>query len=370
MKKFKHTLVATICCTLASFGLLASNDPDLSKGIDLTGLSSVTTSQLIQLVDAGTLRTNRAALLITNAAPDVVTYPRYTNWLWLDQSSIPFVLKTWNANSNAWIAVSFGTNAITTAQIGDGQVTTDKLANGAVTTLKLGDASVIESKIVAGQISASKMANNAITTLSITNGAVTSAKIAVNGVETTNVLDGAITSNKIAAATITSDKFAPGAIGVASIADNSISGIKIQTDAISNTNILSGAVSTNKISFGMWLSTNQTAAMPAAGASATFTHTFPAQPQVVRVVLICTSTDLAYSIGDEVEIYGIHNVAGADDIPTFSVSTTATTTAVVRGSTSGATNNKMLKKDDGVATDMDMTKWSIKYYAVYFPIPN
>lgn len=363
-------LLTPVALVAAAYSLVAANDPDLSKGIDLTGRSTVTPSQLNQLVDAGQLRTNRAAFLLTNSDPDVVSYPRYTNWVWLDQSSIPFVLKTWNANSNAWIAVSFGTNAITTAQIGDGQITTDKIANGAVTTDKLGDNSVSEAKIIAGQVTASKMANNAITTLSITNGAVTSDKIAVNGVITTNITDGAVTSNKLASASVTADKLAPGAVAASTITDGSITGIKIANETIGTTNIIDGAVSTNKISFGMWLSTNQTAAIPAAGSAATFTHTFPAQPQCVRVVLICTTTDLAYSVGDEIAIENVMNVAGADDIKTFNVVTTATETKVIRGSTSGSSNNKILKKDDGVSSDITLGSWSIKYYAVYFPTPN
>jgi len=369
MKKLRN-IVFSFVCLLAAYSLYAANDPDLSKGLDLTSRTTVTASQLNQLVDAGTLRTNRAALLLTNAAPNVVANPRYTNWIWLDQSSIPFVLKAWNANSNAWIAVSFGTNAITTAQIGDGQVTTVKIANGAVTTDKLGDNSVTEAKIVAGQVSASKMANNAITTLSITNGAVTTEKLAVNSVNTTNVVDGSITSNKIAAATITSDKFAPGAIGAASIEDNSITGIKIVTGAIGTTNIANSAVTTNKISFGMWLSTNQTVAIPAAAATATLTHTFPAQPQSVNVVLVCTSADLGYSVGDEIHILSAINNAGADDYPMITYSVTAAGITFTRGSTSTATSNFINRKDTGVPDDIVTTSWNIKYYATYFPTPN
>lgn len=367
MKNLRN-LTFSFLCLLAAYSLYAANDPDLSKGLDLTGRTTVTPYQLNQLVDAGTVRTNRGLLLITNAAPNVVAFPRYTNMIWLDQSSIPFVLKSWNANSNAWIAVSFGTNAIITAQIGDGQVTTPKLADGAVTTIKLGDNSVTSDKIIAGQVTASKMANNSVTTLSITNGAVTSDKIAINGVITTNILDGAITSNKIAAASITSDKFAPGAIGVATLADNSVSGIKIQTGAISTTNILAGSVTTNKISFGMWLSTNQLAAVPAAGAAAAFTHTFPAQPQSIRVVLVCTSADLNYSVGDEVEITGFQNVVAADDYPAFAVITTSAGTSVIRGS--GASTITGINKTTGAAASITTGNWNVKYYATYFPTPN
>jgi hypothetical protein len=366
MKQLRY-FTFSLLCILTAYSLWAANDPDLSKGIDLTGQSSVTPYQLNQLVDAGTVRTNRGLFILTNAAPDVVSYPRYTNWVWLDQASIPFVLKTWNANSNAWIAVSFGTNAITTAQIGDGQVTTPKLANGAVDSDKLGDNSVIESKIVAGQVSASKMANNAITTLSITNGAVTSDKIAINGVITTNILDGAVTSNKLAAASITSDKFAPGAIGAVSISDNSITSIKIVTGGVVGTNLADNIVSTNKISFALWISTNQTTTLPAAGANATFTHTFAGIPQQVRVVLICTSPNLNYSINDEVDITTFTDASAANE-PAFVCYASASALVVMR--TSEAANIRVADKTGFTRANINTALWSVKYYATYFPIPN
>jgi hypothetical protein len=365
MKKLRN-LTFSFFCLLAAYTLYAANDPDLSKGLDLTGRTTVTPYQLNQLVDAGTVRTNRGLLLITNAAPNVVAYPRYTNMVWLDQSSIPFVLKTWNANSNAWLAVSFGTNAITTAQIGDGQITTAKIADGAVTTIKLGDNSVTSDKIIAGQITSSKMANNSVTTLSITNGAVTTEKLAINSVNTTNVVDGAITSNKIAAATITSDKFAPGAIGAASISDNSITAAKMQADSIRATNIVNGAITTNKLSFLLYQSTNSTVAIPAAGATSTFTHGLTSTPHSVRVVLVNGTTDLQWDAGDEVDVFA---VLDSNSRPAFTVNATATTIRITRSSALAATTGLMMSKDDGSYSTGTITiaNWTLKVYAVYFP---
>lgn len=358
MKQLRH-ITFSILCLLSAYTLWAANDPDLSKGIDLTGRSSVTPSQLNQLVDAGTVRTNRGLLLITNAAPNVVAFPRYTNMIWLDQSSIPFVLKAWNANSNAWIAVSFGTNAITTAQIGDGQVTTDKLADGAVTTIKLGDNSVSEAKIIAGQVSASKMANNAITTASITNGAVTSAKIAINGVENTNILDGAITSNKIAAATITSDKFAPGAIGTATIPDNSITAAKMQADSIRVTNIVDGIITKAKLSFGTPTNAVLTANTLTLGSLKQMAHGFAGIPHSVRVVLVNVTTDAGWDTGDEVAIESF----SADSFYNHAVYVDATNVNVRFGSVAGS----VAHKDTGAITAYTITQWTLKAYVVYFP---
>ena len=359
MKQLRY-FTFSLLCILSAYTLWAANDPDLSKGIDLTGQSSVTPYQLNQLVDAGTVRTNRGLFILTNAAPDVVSYPRYTNWVWLDQASIPFVLKTWNANSNAWIAVSFGTNAITTAQIGDGQVTTPKLANGAVDSDKLGDNSVIESKIVAGQVSASKMANNAITTLSITNGAVTSDKIAINGVITTNILDGAVTSNKLAAASVTADKFAPGAIGTATIPDNSITAAKMQADSILVTNIVDGIITKAKLSFGTPTNAVLTADTLTLASLKQMAHGFAGIPQMVRVVLVNVTPDVDWETGDEVAIEsftgdGYYGVAG--------VYVDASNVNVRFADVSGFVPNK----SSGNIEAFILTRWTLKAYVVYFP---
>lgn len=367
MKNLRN-LTFSFLCLLTAYTVYAANDPDLSKGIDLTGQSSVTPYQLNQLVDAGTIRTNRGLLLITNASPNVVAYPRYTNFIWLDQRSIPFTLRYWNANSNAWLAVSFGTNAITTAQIGDGQVTTAKIADGAVTTIKLGDNSVTSDKIIAGQITSSKMANNSVTTLSITNGAVTTEKLAINSVNTTNVVDGSISSNKIAAATITSDKFAPGAIGAASVADNSLTSIKIVTGGIVGTNLANNVVSTNKLSFGVWLSTNQTASIPAANAAASFTHTFPSPPQSFRAVLINVTPELGFTTGDEIDLACVGSSSYANDASPFTVKCTATSVTVFRGT--AAANITVESATSGAQASITVGNWQLKYYAVYFPTPN
>lgn len=93
-----NTIFATLLLTTAT--MFAAKETDLTKGLDLTGRTNVTGSQLNQLVDAGILKEGKGGVIAGMTSPDVYNNKRYTNWLWLDTAMYPPILKQWISGPN------------------------------------------------------------------------------------------------------------------------------------------------------------------------------------------------------------------------------------------------------------------------------
>jgi len=192
MRNNQLTLLALIAVLGTAY---AAVEYDLIKGVDMTGRSSIPPSSLNQLVDNATVQTNKGMVIIQGTTPDVTLNPRYSRYLWID-NSVPATptLKAYNGSS--WTNALSGTTitsanladgSVTTAKLGSGAVTAEKILNGAVGSLQIAGSAVTADKIAVGVVSRSHIADGAINTLQITNSAVTADKIA----------DGTITSGKI-----------------------------------------------------------------------------------------------------------------------------------------------------------------------------
>ena len=89
----KKLFLLFVACT--AFG--AENYNDLIKGVDFTGRSALSPTALNQLVDNARLNTNRGIILLQPTQPDHITNPRFTNFVWLDNSTPGlFHLKVYN----------------------------------------------------------------------------------------------------------------------------------------------------------------------------------------------------------------------------------------------------------------------------------
>lgn len=188
----KKLFLLFVACT--AFG--AENYNDLIKGVDFAGRSALSPTALNQLVDNARLNTNRGIILLQPTQPDHITNPRFTNFVWLDNSTPGLVqLKVYNGSS--WTNVYLGSiltetnladGAVTTPKLASGAVSAEKILNGAVGSLQLAGSGVTADKIAVGVVNRSHLSDNLIGTAQITNSAVTGAKIA----------DGTIGSEKIA----------------------------------------------------------------------------------------------------------------------------------------------------------------------------
>lgn len=148
----------------------------------------------------------------------------------------------------------------------------------------------------------------------------------VTRIKTTGITDDAITAAKIAA----------GAVGTSEVADGSIALGDLSADA-------------TPAFTKSYTSADQT--ITAAG-TLTLTHGLGAAPKLIRVTLKCATAENGYSVGDEVEFFGL-NPATADRgvalIP-------GTSSIVVRYGSAAATFT-VLNKTTGVAAAITNANW-------------
>lgn len=337
-------LILLIC--LASLQCKAA-EADFRKGIDFTGLTSATGAQHNQLVDNATVAAKRGLVIVQTATPDTTTYPRYTNYLWLDINFTPPILKSWSWGVTNWVTATIPVNSVSTAIIQDGAVTNPKLATNSVNVAQLYDNSVTSAKIVALAVTSEKIAVGGVDKTNIIDGTINNTKIATSGIVTTNIADGSVTTAKLANGAIVNTNLAINSVSNVNIIVNGVVNTNIAANAVARTNILDQAVNTNKLSFYIpEFVTSVTNAIPTAGTSVTLTHGLSGQPTAVRVVLKCVASDsnTGYSSGDEIEIFNVVETGGGIVLSTYS---TTAATIVTRRSTGGIF---LLKKTDGVLT--------------------
>jgi hypothetical protein len=232
----------------------AAVEYDLRKGIDLTGTNYVTYSLLNQLVDLGTVSTNKGMIIRKATRPDVTLNARYTNFIWLDiASGVPGTLKQYvccgDADTN-WVNASLGVGAVTTGAIADYSISESKMQTNSVNQYalqgnipgsKIADNSIPKDKLAASSISSGNFYPGAIRGIDITNRTIQGTNLALasvgidelaaNAIGTSQITNGSITTDKIALTNITRDLMRLEAIG-----ENQL------TNAAVTTNKLAGSI--------------------------------------------------------------------------------------------------------------------------------
>jgi len=108
---------------------------DFNPGIDISGLSSVTQAQLLQMVAQLAPLSNIGGIVVGSTTPDTAGNPRFTRYVWLDNTDpTDVVIKLWNGT--LWVD----------STIADSSITAAKLANYAVSILNGSGASKIAYK--------------------------------------------------------------------------------------------------------------------------------------------------------------------------------------------------------------------------------
>lgn len=101
-------------------------------------------------------------------------------------------------------------------------------------------------------------------------------------------------------------------------------------------------------------------AVPAGGASATFTHGLGRQPAFVRAVLVMgATTEYGYTAGDEVDVSAAYIDDGTNDFAAFAV--VASTTSVVVARYNAALY--IPHKTSGANSEVTTANWQLKIYA-------
>lgn len=206
---------------------IAAAEYDLQKGVDLSAKTSVTASQLNQLVDNGTVAANKGMLIYSATTPDTTNNARYSRFIWLDTSFSPPVPKVYYTNGAYW------TNITAIATIADNSVTAGKLANNSVYATNLTASSVTASKIADGVIESSKYAN----------ASISNTHIASLTIQSTNIANGQILSTNIGAAAILGYHLASGQISTANLTNGFLlQGTNIANGTITSANVAQAGV--------------------------------------------------------------------------------------------------------------------------------
>lgn len=226
---------------------------DFIAGIDFTGRSNVTQSALNQLVNSGTVATNKGLVIWTNGSPNVTTDPKLVRFIWMDTSVNPPALKTYNTNSGVWVSSSISADSITTAMLQNSAVTTIKIANGAVDSSKLADDSVTSAKIVDGTIIAADLAPNSIINSKISPGVVSATSLGTNVIFNYHLNEHIIyPSNLAVGVTFTGLILAANSIYNSNLNAGIIFGSNIANATITSTNIASGTITTNLLATNVY----------------------------------------------------------------------------------------------------------------------
>lgn len=103
----------------------------------------------------------------------------------------------------------------------------------------------------------------------------------------------------------------------------------------------------------------------AAGKTMDVAHGLPGTPKIVNGIIVCTSTDAGYAVGDEIDFQGVFDPttpASTDHRGSFGITAVANSTNIFV--VQAASNLLYVRnKTTGAGVDIDESKWSYRVYA-------
>lgn len=332
---------------------------DFLEGLDPSVLSSISGSQLLQLIRNATPSNSRGLIIYDNDTPDVVANPRYAKYSWFKPSENNKIQRRWNPATNAWEQTDVGSLTVDTAQIKDGAVTLVKLYNPNDPTKGLWLLRV-NAQGNGWELWPLTFDNNSIDIGKITKGP--------NNTFPHVKADGSswefVTADQIA------QLVGNGVINIGQIYAGLPGTIPVQN---SNGDRLGALVPGTEgqllaISGGLprWrtipgqiltsLFTGALQALPAGTGTITFNHAFAAYPNTTKIYLQCISAELGYAVGDRVDINSFYFENGSDiEFPIPVVEDINNVTVVF--TTPSAIS--ILNKGGTAVSAIDRTKWNI-----------
>jgi len=373
MKKLTLFFVSVYAATLG--GLMAV-DPDFVKGVDFTGVTSVTGAKLNQLVDNGYVGGNRGMIIYTSSLEysNVVSEPKLARYLWLDTNYNPPVPKVYNTNTHVW------TNITATALISDNSITRSKVASGAIAMTNILDNAVVAAKIPDAEITGAKIAGTTITAANIVSGTITSTQIATNGIATANLADASVIASKLSSGSVGISNLQSGFLLYGSnVAPATITSNNVLGAGLSYTNIGIGSATSNQVlrvnsggtalEFGspvsIFRSTNMVITSGTALIVSAYNHGLGALPDNYNVYLVnrANNASLGYTVGD---VIPMSCIVGNGAIPCLSVSATSSTFTLYKENAS----HYIPAKTTGAATAVSdanlATDWYVYIVATRF----
>jgi len=362
---------------------------DILTGLDISALTSVEQSQLLQMINQAAPLVNKGLIISQSTTPDIANNARYSRYIWLDTTTNPPTPKIYDGA--VWQSLILADGSITNVKV-------NAAAAIAITKLAFGTARYIVRTNGAGN--ALEFCNpNAL----FTNNDVPVTAIDITGAPATvrsylqRDAGGAITAwkqiaftdfaagdligvNKINSSGVNNQVLAT-VTGVTTwadlvslIADNTIGAAKLtgaanalQTIRRNSTNT-ANEWATPILSKEFIVTSNDLGTDFNLGAPRrqVYAHGLGAIPKLVRGVLICSTGELGYSINDEVDIDALYKgVAAGDDQgrPIFAVIADNVNITVACDDHAGGTLLLTAQKTPGAAAAITRANWKVKVYA-------
>lgn len=276
----------------------------ITKGLDLTGQSSVTASQINQMVDNAVVTNSYGLVIRTNGRPTTAAFAGHTNFLWYDISVNPPSLKGYiccGDNDTNWVAATVGAGAIGSANLANPAVNLGQIFGSAIVT--------------------SNLANNAVTDVKISAGAINNSHLQSAIVSNANIALGTITGDRIATLTITDTNIAANTLTGGKFIDNTISPSKIAAGTPGYfLAVATGGTTPSYVNFFARWETNGLT-VPTTSDAVTNAHNLGQVPSVIQVSLVCNSAELGYAVNDIVPVEGV--IISGTDRPAFVVNANA-----------------------------------------------
>lgn len=375
------------------------NANDFVKTLDLTAVDVPNGSQVNQNLETGEPSDDRGMVLITTdsaldtpVVPDTLSYTRFERYVWIRiayggaTTQVPR-LYAWQPSAIddivflRWIEISlteaeletflttylatyFAANPINGADIASNTIPVtaiEQITQGILGRSAAGTGNVVLIPVGTEryplQLVGTTLTFAQVATVAVEDLAITAAKLAAASVTDAAIADGTITGTKLVAESVTSTQLdiydalnGGGSFG-------SAAAIPIVT--VDNRGRVT-AISTTPTKLTGYYPCAATA-VPAAAGLVQFSHGFAAVPRIVNLVLVCTTTDLGYAVGQEVPIEAFTALTGSYPVPAFTVASNASTIDIRRSST----NNLYIHNatDGTYATPATTGSWSIKGYA-------
>lgn len=352
---------------------------DIISGLDPTALSSITGAQLETMVGGATPFTDKGIVMVTTDAslnspnvPAAQTTTKWQTYLWIriQPANTAVSLYAWNPNGGS-DATFLQWQNITLSSIPSGSIQGYQLAPSTVTSDKI--LNIQLSQIVGWQSLLTTVLTPTIQTqisgsyalgFTINNGVVTLAML-----DQTGLITQVLTAQGIGSAPIwqTPPQIAtglpnPNAGGaqdgyVVEVNSGAAGTFKYQSMPNLATQIAPSLATSAANSFTSTLVT------VTAGAVSIQAHGLASKPAFLRAVMVCGTSELGYSVGDEVDYATFQpDNANLNTLGALSVNVTNVTFQFVNSFGSGIFLNK-LASVAGTPTFITATNWKLKIYA-------